>query len=153
MKLLISTPMATVIDQDGIDYVFARDATGAFGILPGHADFITVLSISVISWRSAEARMQHCAVRTGVLTVRGGSMVQVATREAVMEDTLHRLGRAVLARMQEQARAQEESRVSITRLQLAAIRQLQRYLDAGRGSRRPAAPARTAESGGLALED
>jgi F-type H+-transporting ATPase subunit epsilon len=142
--------MATVVDQDGVGYVFAQDASGAFGILPGHADFITVLSISVISWRNAGGEMQHCAVRTGVLMTHDGSQVRVATREAVMEDSLHRLGRAVLVRMREEARIQEESRVSMTRLQLAAIRQLQRYLDAGRGARHP---ARAAGAGALVLED
>ena len=69
------------------------------------------------------------ALRGGVLTVRDGNLVEVATREAVGEDTLRRLGGAVLERFHEETQAEEASRVSTTRLHLAAIRQFQRYLE------------------------
>lgn len=133
MKLLVTTPMAVVMDAPEVRYVRAEDETGAFGILPGHADFITVLAVSVLSWRDRSDEEHHIAVRRGVLTVRNGN-VEVATREAVGEDTLQELGHAVLARFEEEERSEEESRVSASRLQLAAIRQLQRYLEAGRQS-------------------
>jgi F-type H+-transporting ATPase subunit epsilon len=71
-------------------------------------------------------------VRGGLLTVKDGATVEVATRDAVGEDTLRRLGRAVLSRFREEASAEEESRTSATRLHLAAIRQLQRYLESAR---------------------
>jgi F-type H+-transporting ATPase subunit epsilon len=132
MRLLVTTPMSVVVDAEDARYVRADDETGAFGILPGHADFITVLTVSVITWRNHRDEEHHVAVRGGVLTVRDGDLVQVATREAVGEDTLRRLGRAVLERFREEAHAEAESRVSATRLHLAAIRQLQRYLEAGR---------------------
>jgi len=132
MRLLVTTPVSVVVDAGDVRHVRAEDETGAFGILPGHTDFITVLAISVITWRDAEGTEHHVAVRGGVLTVRDGALVEVATHEAVGEVTLRRLGRAVLARFRAQARTEEESRVSAARLQLAAIRQLQNYLEAGR---------------------
>ena len=131
MRLLVTTPLSVVLDED-VHYVRAEDETGAFGILPGHADFITALDISVITWRNHSDEEHHIAVRGGVFIVRDGNLVEVATREAVSEDTFRQLGRAVLARFREEARAEEASRVSATRLHLAAIRQLQRYLEAGR---------------------
>ncbi len=91
-----------------------------------------MLTISVLDWRDAAGHDHHIAVRGGVLTVRDGARVEVATREAVGEDTLARLGDAVLARFREEAAAEQESRVSATRLHLAAIRQISRYLDSGR---------------------
>lgn len=134
MKLLVTTPMSVVADEDDVRYVRAEDDTGAFGVLPHHADFVTVLSVSVITWRNGSDEEHHVAVRGGILTVRGGELVEVATREAVGEDTLRRLGQAVLERFQEEAEAEEESRISAARLHIAAIRQIQRYLESGRQS-------------------
>ena len=108
MRLLVTTPTSVVLDAGDVTHVRAEDETGAFGIQPGHADFITVLAISVVTWRNHRAEEHHLAVRGGVLTVRDGELVEIATREAVGEDTLGDLGRVVL------------------------IRQLQRYLAAGR---------------------
>lgn len=132
MRLLVTTPTALVVDAADVRYVRAEDETGAFGILPGHADFLTVLAVSVISWRDAAGEDHHVAVRGGVLTIRKGNDVEVATREAVGEATLQRLGTAVLRRFQEEAAAESESRVSTARLHLATIRQLQRFLESGR---------------------
>ncbi len=132
MRLLVTTPLAVVVDADNVTHVRAEDETGAFGILPGHADLVTVLTISVISWLNHDDEEHHIAVRGGVLTVRGGAQIEVATRDAVGEDTLHALGDAVLARFRADAKAETESRVSSTRLHLAAMRQMQRYLEAGR---------------------
>lgn len=132
MRLLVSTPVAVVVDAGDVTSLRAEDATGAFGILPGHADFVTVLAISVITWRDAGGRERHVAVRGGVLSVSGGTLVEVATREAVGEDTLARLGREVLRRFEAEAVEDAASRLSATRLHLATIRQMQRYLQSGR---------------------
>ena len=132
MRLVVTTPTALVVDDPNVRYVRAEDETGAFGVLPGHADFLTVLAVSVITWRDADGREHHVAVRGGVLTVRDGAQVEVATREAVGEETLERLGAAVLDRFRDEAAAETESRVSTARLHLATMRQLQRFLESGR---------------------
>ena len=54
MRLRIITPLAVVVDEDGVLALRAEDATGGFGILPGHADFLTSLAISVVSWTGAD---------------------------------------------------------------------------------------------------
>jgi F-type H+-transporting ATPase subunit epsilon len=132
MRLSVTTPVSVVVDIEDVTHVRAEDETGAFGIRSGHADFITALAVSVITWRNHRDEEHHVAVRGGILTVRDGQFVEVATREAVSEDTLGRLGSAVLDRFREEEQAEEESRVTATRLHLAAIRQLQRYLQSGR---------------------
>jgi len=133
MKLVVTTPISLAVDADDVSYVRAEDETGAFGILPGHADFITTLTISVITWRNGEGRLHHVAVRGGVLIVRDGRFVEVVTREAVGEDTLEALGAAVLERMRAEAQEGESSRFASTCLEVAALRQLQTYLATGRG--------------------
>jgi F-type H+-transporting ATPase subunit epsilon len=34
----------------------AEDASGSFGILPGHAPFLTALAISIVSWRKDDTK-------------------------------------------------------------------------------------------------
>jgi len=132
MRLVVATPLSIVIDADDVESVRAEDKTGAFGILPGHADFLTILSVSVISWRDGKNEEHHVAVRGGILTVRDGKVVEIATRDAVGEDTLSRLGSAVIERFHRDTESEKEARTSAKRLEMEAIRYMQNYLEAGR---------------------
>jgi F-type H+-transporting ATPase subunit epsilon len=128
MRLRIVTPLSVVIDEDGVLAVRAEDATGGFGILPRHADFLTSLAISVVSWESSNETRHYCAVRHGVLSVSGGHDVFVATREAVAGDDLATLGETVLVRFRADIETERTEHVESTRLQLDAIRQIMRHL-------------------------
>ncbi|MDR3474823.1 MAG: F0F1 ATP synthase subunit epsilon [Devosia sp.] len=128
MKLTISSPLAIAVREDKVRALRADDSSGSFGILPGHADFLTALAISVVSWRLADGTEHHCAVRGGVLTVAGGDRVEIATREAVTGDDLQTLETNVIVRFRADLEAQRAEHVESTRLQLAAIRQIMRHL-------------------------
>ena len=108
----------------------ADDATGSFGILSGHADFLTSLAIGVVSWRDADGTPHYCAVRRGVLSVTGGQEIAIATREAVTGDDLATLDETVLARFRADTETERAERVDSTRLQLNAIRQIVSHLRA-----------------------
>jgi len=131
MRLLVTTPMLVIVEVQDVQHVRAEDSTGAFGILPGHTDFLTVLSVSVVTWKDREGMEHHIAVRGGVLTVRDGDLVEIATPEAVSNDKMSELVQSVLERFSDQERAEEQSRLSSAQLNLAAIRQLQRYIVSG----------------------
>jgi len=124
MRLLITDPAQIVADHPDVDAVRAEDATGNFGILNGHADFLTALEISVVSWRHADGRQGFCAIRQGILTVSGGRDVQVATREAHIGDDLDALERDVLAGYRAHIDADRTSRTAAARLRTQAIRQM-----------------------------
>ena len=128
MRLSISTPLENVVDADNVAYVRAEDETGAFGILPGHTDFLTVLAVSVLTWRDLTGIEHYVAVRGGVLEVRGASTAVVATPQAVCSDELHRLEAEVLALFRRAAEEDRIARVDAERLYLAAIRQICHYL-------------------------
>lgn len=128
LRLLVTTPMEIVLDRDDAAYVRAEDDTGTFGILHGHADFLTALATSVISWRDASGAEHYVAVRGGILSVRDGETIEVATREALTGDDLAAMEEAVLTRFREETGVEEISRTEARRLQLAAIRQICRYL-------------------------
>ena len=128
MRLLITTPTAVVIDERDIVALRAEDESGSFGILDGHADFLTALTISVVNWRCADGRQAFCAVRHGVLSVANGNQVSIATRAAVADDDLARLEKVVLAQFREALEAERTARTESLRLQMKAIRQIVRYL-------------------------
>lgn len=134
MRLRIVTPLEVVVDEDGVPAVRAEDASGSFGILAGHADFLTSLAISVVSWRD-DRGPRYCAVRRGVLRVAAGREVAIATREAILGDDLCTLEQTVLARFHADAEAERTERADSTRLQLNAIRQIMRHLHPDRRDR------------------
>jgi F-type H+-transporting ATPase subunit epsilon len=127
MKLIVITPTAIALDESSVRYVRAEDPSGAFGIEPGHADFLTTLSICVVRWRNGGAE-HYIAVRGGVLRVRDGEVVEVATREAVVNDDLGHLRSEVLIRMAENLETERSARSGALSLEHAAIRQIYRYL-------------------------
>ena len=137
MKLVITTPLAVIVETDGVAHLRAEDETGAFGILPGHADFLTALAVSVMTWRDGGDAEHHAAVRGGMLEVRDGGAITVATREAVASDDLRRLETEVLAVFRRAAVEEQAARTDAQRLYLAAIRQICRFL---RSERAPAVP-------------
>lgn len=128
MRLLITTPTAIVVDEADVTSVRAEDASGGFGILTGHADLLTALSVSIVGWHDAAGRARYCAVRCGVLSVTGGREIAIATREAIPGDDLDRLEDIVLDEFRKRSEAERTSRTESAKLQMKAIRQIVRYL-------------------------
>jgi len=128
LRLTITTPNVLLVDEEGVQSVRAEDETGGFGLLPGHADFLTVLPASVVRWRTAAGLEAYCALRGGVLTTSRGERVSIACRQGVLGQDLQKLEadarRARAERLDEAARA----RVEQTRLHAQTVRQLIRYL-------------------------
>lgn len=124
MNLTIVTPLAVAVQDRDIRAFTAEDASGRFGILPRHADFLTELAVSVVSWTDTGGRRRHAAVRGGVLAVTGGAEIRLSTREAVPGDDLATLSDTVLARFRSEEDEARAEHVDATRLHLAAIRQI-----------------------------
>jgi F-type H+-transporting ATPase subunit epsilon len=80
LHLKISTPAALLVDSRDVLSLRAEDESGGFGVLPGHADFLTVLPACVLRWRERDRKARYCAGRGGVLTVSGGWQATVACR-------------------------------------------------------------------------
>ncbi|HVW24471.1 MAG TPA: hypothetical protein VHC69_03840 [Polyangiaceae bacterium] len=130
MRIEIATPSGVAVDVDDVVHVRAEDRTGAFGIQPRHADFVTKLAISVVTFRDARGNEHHVAVRGGVLRVRAGKFVDIATREAVVGRQLAELKDAVLHRLREAAESEATARTEAARLNAAVARHLYRYVRA-----------------------
>jgi F-type H+-transporting ATPase subunit epsilon len=134
MRLLITDPISVVVDAADVLAVRAEDESGSFGILPGHADFLTTLALSVLAWRDVAGERRYCAVRRGILTVSGGDMVQVATREAHLGDDLDELEKVVLAGYRAQTEAERMASTAAARLRMQAIRRIAGLLKSGKAS-------------------
>ena len=141
MRLTVTTPLAIVVESDDVAHLRAEDETGAFGILPGHANFLTALAVSVASWRDDRGAEHHVAVRGGMLEVRGGNAIAIASPEAVSGEDLHQLETEVLARFRRQLAEEQAARTDAQRLYLAAIRQIVRFLRAEGTPAIPGGPA------------
>lgn len=128
MRLIVTTPTAIALDESPVRHIRAEDPSGAFGIEPGHTDFLTTLSISVVRWRHSDGVEHYIAVRGGVLRVREGKLVEIATREAVVNDDLAHLRTEILAAMEQNVEAERSARSGALNLEQAAIRQIYRYL-------------------------
>ncbi|HWA63225.1 MAG TPA: F0F1 ATP synthase subunit epsilon [Caulobacteraceae bacterium] len=124
MRLTITTPGAVVVDHADVGAVRAEDESGAFGVLPHHADLVTALEPSVVAWRHADGRQGFCAVRGGLLVVSDGQAVSVATREAVVGDDLGALEALVTGRLEADAEAERRARAHAEQLRIQAIRQI-----------------------------
>jgi F-type H+-transporting ATPase subunit epsilon len=133
MRLRIATPARMVVDALDVRHVRAEDTTGAFGVLPGHADFVTKLSVAVLTWRDNRGAEHHVALRGGVFHVHGGQTIEVASPEAVRGDRLDELAHAVLAQMRESAQAEAKARTRAAQLHASVVRHLYRYVRIDRG--------------------
>lgn len=128
MRLVITTPTVRVVDADDVVHIRARDASGAFGILRGHTDFVTALEVSVLRWRNAAGDERVAVVRGGVLRVIDGDRVEVASREVVSGDDLSELESSVLDRLRAEERAEGAARSAQRRLEASAVRLLYHHL-------------------------
>lgn len=128
MRLRIVTPLAIIVDREDVVSIRAEDASGSFGILTGHADFLTALTISVLSYKAADDAWHYCAVRGGVMAVNSGRDVLVTSRDVVEGDDLDTLDETVLARFRADIETERSEHAESTRLHLAAIRQIMQHL-------------------------
>lgn len=135
MRLVITSVGSFAVADDEVIALRAEDASGSFGILPGHADFLTALEVGVVSWRRREGRERHCAVRRGVLRVRAGRVIEIATREAVMDEDLGRLESTVLQEFRARDEVERSTRTESHALELKALREIIRYLQPERAGR------------------
>lgn len=131
MKLCISTPMEIIVEQDRIASLRAEDASGGFGIQPGHVDCITVLPVSLVSWRDTGGKQAGCAIGGGVLTVEGGNTIAISARAAIASNDLDQLEHTVLAELQRALNLERKSRSDSLHLQLRAIRFMMQALQSG----------------------
>ncbi len=131
LRLIITTPAAVLVDSANVVSLRAEDESGGFGILPGHADLLTVLPASVVRWRERDGAPRYCALKSGVMTVTEGRRVAIACRQGALGDDLATLEAQVKNLRAAETDADRRARVEQMRLHASAVRQLVRFLRGG----------------------
>lgn len=131
LTLEIATPARAVVTET-VDEVVAPGSEGYFGVLPGHAPFLTTLGIGEVTYRIGPDQF-HLAAAGGFAEVRNDKVILLAdTAERPEEIDGARAERArERAAQRLSGRAQEE--VDFTRAAAALARALARLQVAGRG--------------------
>jgi len=124
LTLEITTPTRLVV-SDTVDEVVAPGSEGYFGVLPGHAPFLTTLGIGVVTYRIGRDEHQ-LAVSGGFAEVRNDKVIILADSAERPEeiDRARAEGSKERAERRLSGRAQEE--VDYARCQAALARALTR---------------------------
>jgi F-type H+-transporting ATPase subunit epsilon len=132
LTLEIATPMRLVV-AEAVDEVVAPGTLGYFGVLPGHAPFLTTLGIGEVTFRIGREE-RYLAVAGGFVEVRHDKVIVLAdVAEGPDEIDRDRAERAKeRAERRLSGRASEEA-VDYARAAAALMRALTRLQTAGRG--------------------
>ena len=96
LKLELVTPYRKVLTEE-VDEITATGTLGEFGVLPGHAPFLTSLKIGELSYKIG-GKVEHLAVNWGYFEVENDNVVVlVETAERADEIDLERAKAAVRA--------------------------------------------------------
>ena len=134
MKLEIVTPYSKVLDME-VDEVTATGKIGEFGVLPGHAPFLTSLKIGELAYKN-NGITEHLALNWGYFEIQDDRIiVLVETAEASDEIDLER-AKAALGRAEEALKKLTAEDKQFKVYEAALERALIRVQVAGKASRK-----------------
>ncbi len=122
LELEILVPDGVVVQQS-VRSVQAADASGRFGLLPGHEAFVTLLVPCVLNYRDEQGAEHFAAVDGGVLLLQGNH-VAVVTREAVLAERLEEVAQAAAAMLEARRLHERMARTEFAELQTSLLREL-----------------------------
>jgi F-type H+-transporting ATPase subunit epsilon len=114
-----------VIAEARVVALQAADASGQFGIRPGHESFLTVLIPCVLRFRAEDGRESFAAVDGGVLILENGR-VSVATRDAVVADRLDEVADKAAAMLDARKDKEQAARAGFAELEISLMRELRK---------------------------
>lgn len=114
-----------VIAQGRVVSLQAADASGRFGIWPGHERFLTVLVPCVLRYRVADGPEMFAAVDGGVLILENG-LISVATRDAVIAERLDLVADKAAAMLDARKEKEQTARAGFAELEISLLRELRK---------------------------
>ena len=134
LKLELITPHRKVVSEE-VDEITATGTLGEFGVLPGHAPFLTSLKIGELSYKKGGA-VFHLAVNAGYFEVVNDLVtVLVDSSERAEEIDLERAKKAQ-ARAEEGLKSVSQEDKEYKEMELALQRALIRMQVAAKAARR-----------------
>ena len=121
-QLEIRVPDSIVLST-AVSALRAADASGWFGLLPGHEDFITLLSPCLLTYRD-ESGLEHYAAADGGVLLLEGDKIVIVTREAVAADRLEDVAPVAEAMLRSRREKELTARTEFAELQTSLLREL-----------------------------
>lgn len=124
LELEIVAPDRVILERRVVS-VQAADASGRFGVRPGHEDFLTILVPCVFRLGGEDGRESYAAVDGGVFLLEGGR-ISVATRDAVVADRLDEVADQAAAMLEARRAKEQAARAGFAELEASLLRELRK---------------------------
>jgi F-type H+-transporting ATPase subunit epsilon len=108
---------------DGVAVFVGADASGSFGILPGHEPLVTTLRFGLARFRLDTGPWRHLAVPGAVLRYADGEL-HIATRRYLVDDDPARIGAALQEVLLAEEAALADVRDGLKRMEEAMLKRL-----------------------------
>jgi len=132
LTLEIATPTRLVVGEP-VDEVVAPGIEGYFGVLPGHAPFLTTLGIGEVTYRTGREE-HHLAVSGGFAEVRNDKVIILADAAERPDEIDRARADAARQRAEQRLAGRGQDEVDYTRAMCAMARALIRLQVAERGA-------------------
>ena len=130
LTLEIATPTRLVVTEM-VDEVVAPGSEGYFGVLPGHAPFLTTLGIGELTYRIGREE-RHVAVSGGFAEVRNDKVIVLADTAERPEEIDRARAQRARERAEQRLSGHTQEDVDFVRAQCALARALVRLQVASR---------------------
>ncbi|MCB1788123.1 MAG: F0F1 ATP synthase subunit epsilon [Chromatiaceae bacterium] len=117
-------------DIDDVRSFVGSDASGSFGLLPGHARLITTLRFGLARFRVGDGGWQYLAVPGAVLYF-AGTRLWIGTRRYLLDDDYGRISRVLGEQLAAEEQELHSTKDSLRRMEEALLRRLWQLGQAG----------------------
>jgi F-type H+-transporting ATPase subunit epsilon len=130
LTLEIATPTRLVVTES-VDEIVIPGSRGYFGVLPGHAPFLTTLGIGELMYRAGRDE-RYLAVSGGFAEVRNDKVIVLADTTERPEEIDRARAERARERAERRLAGRTEEEVDYTRALAALARAVTRLMTAGR---------------------
>jgi F-type H+-transporting ATPase subunit epsilon len=106
VKLEVVTPYGLILNED-VDEVTAAGSEGEFGVLPGHAPFVTTLKVGMLTYKKG-SEVSYIFVNSGYADVGPDKVVVLADSAEKSEYIDVERAKAAMKRAEERLKKMEE---------------------------------------------
>ena len=108
---------------DGVVSFVGEDASGSFGILPGHARIMSILELGLARFRRADEPWQYLAMPGAVLYFKD-NLLSLSTRRYFIDDDYERITDTLTSQLLREEEALQEVRQSLAQLEQEILKRL-----------------------------
>lgn len=109
----------------GVTAFVGADASGSFGLHPGHVPMITTLGMGLARFRVGSGRWQYLALPGAVLHL-DGARLRLTTRRYLRDDDYERIGQLLREQLLAEERELHATKESLRRMEEELFRRLWR---------------------------